>query len=269
MPNWCENFITFMSNGTPEGSAAIKTFHKKLNEIFEIECLDGCIWEDEIEAYLLCSQYGKLFEYNMSSTTGFRTRGYVTNISDLNYDSFHVCSYDAWSANNAFWYSLITILYGDLITFSYIANEPGMGLFYTNDRGFLPRYRLFLECGIRPLMKVPGAWDTRYSDNLFHFLDRNNPYVMIPSPEYTDWTDSYSYGIQLEMDGEEDDIIAECEDYIFGEEKPDINDIYDLETELNKIDKKMNVCVDEYRYSRIDLEDEINRNKLYKNLGGE
>ena len=30
MPNWCDNTLTFMSNGTPEGDIALQDFHNKI-----------------------------------------------------------------------------------------------------------------------------------------------------------------------------------------------------------------------------------------------
>lgn len=249
MPNWCENYITFMSNGTPEGNLALQDFH---NKIINTPKYNGRIWESIIESYCF-DQCNGLFEYQNKIPT--YKRGYVVNISDINFDIFHVTTYDAWVANNAFWYYLIKRLYGnnDLITFTFMATEPGMELYYTNDLGVLPRYNLdvFAENGMEDLMKIPAAWDYSNSESLFMFLNNENPFVNRYRP-YNNMN-KYAFGFYLSSEGDEDDIISNCEEYIFDKDMPDITNIEQL---TNKIkDMGLNASMNEFEY--VDLEDEL------------
>ena len=242
MPNWCENYITFMSNGTPEGDLALQDFY---NKIVNTPKYNGLIWESSIESFCF-DQCNGLFEYQ-NKIPAYK-RGYIANISDINFGTFHVVTCDAWIANNAFWYYLIKRLYGNnnLITFTFMATEPGMELYYTNDPGVLPRYNLdvCIENGMEDLMKIPAAWDYSNSENnLFMFLNNQNPFVNI-----------YPYfDFYLSSEGDEDDIISDCEKYIFGKEMPDITNIEQL---TNKI-KDMGLDVSMNEFECVDLEDEI------------
>lgn len=254
MPNWCENYLTFMHNGTPEGEVALRDFHDRIIKAGRAYNIEGehC-WECDIEDYSY-DQCNGLFQYQDKLPVS--KRGYITHISDINYGCFHMVTYDAWAANNAFWVLLLNRLYGNLITFTYQASEPGMGLYYTNDMGMLPRYNVDVYTdGLENLMSIPTAFNT--NDNLFMCLNTQNPYVGYPRRLYdysTKWgkPSIYDFDFHMIVEGDDDEVISECEDYVFGKEMSEISKIDDIKQHLPD-----NVDIDINEFDYVTLEDEV------------
>lgn len=260
MPNWCENYLIFMSNGTPQGDLAIQDFHDKLINASKCRNKYGKLWEYDAESFI----FGLDACNGLYKEIPFPKRGYITDITDVNYNSFHVVSYDAWAANNSFWLVLLNTIYGDLISFTYIASEPGVGFYYTNDTGFLPRYnaKIYTD-NISELMNIPGAWNPDLSDNLFKYLNTDNPYIDCTAIRNNA---IYPY-MYFDSEGDSDEVIEAFKDYIFGEDLSDIKDIPDL---INKLENsKINYNLNDYEY--IPLEDEVRQsiifNEVMKNNG--
>lgn len=255
MPNWCENYLTFMDNGTPEGEIALRDFHDRIKasyNVYKNSENDYC-WECDIENYSYDLSNG-LFQYQ--DKLPVNKRGYIEYVSDINNGCFHMATYDAWSANNAFWILLLNRLYGNMITFTYQASEPGMGLYYTNDKGLLPRYNVGIYTnGLENLMSIPTAFNT--NDNLFMYLNIQNPYVGYPTTSYnysTKWDkpNKYDFDFHMIIEGDEDTVITECEDYVFGKEMPGITKIDDIKQHLSD---NVDVDIDEFMY--VSLESEV------------
>ena len=255
MPNWCENYLTFMHNGTPEGEIALRDFHDRIMNSSNVykSSENNYSWECYIEDYSYDQSNG-LFQYQ--DKLPVRKRGYIEHISDINYGCFHMVTYDAWAANNAFWVLLLNRLYGNLITFTYQASEPGMGLYYTNDMGMLPRYNVGVYTdGLENLMSIPTAFNT--NDNLFMCLNTQNPYVGYPRRPYdysTKWgkPSIYDFDFHMIVEGDDDEVIAECEDYVFGKEMPEISKIDDIKQHLPD-----NVDIDINEFDYVTLEGEV------------
>lgn len=254
MPNWCENCITFMHNGTPEGEVALRDFHDRIIKAGRAYNIEGkYCWECDVEDYSY-DQCNGLFQYQ--DKLPVHKRGYIEHISDINYGCFHLVTYDAWAANNAYWVLLLNRLYGNLITFTYIASEPGMGLYYTNDNGMLPRYNVGVYTnGLENLMVLPNTFNT--TDNLFMCLNTQNPYIGYPRVSY-DYSKKwgkphiYDFNFRMFVEGDDDEVIAECEDYVFGKEMPEISKIDDIKQHLPD-----NVDININEFSYVPLEDEI------------
>lgn len=254
MPNWCENCITFMHNGTPEGEVALRDFHDRIIKAGRAYNIEGeYCWECDVEDYSY-DQCNGLFQYQ--DKLPVHKRGYIEHISDINYGCFHLVTYDAWAANNAYWVLLLNRLYGNLITFTYIASEPGMGLYYTNDNGMLPRYNVGVYTnGLENLMVLPNTFNT--TDNLFMCLNTQNPYIGYPRVPY-DYSKKwgkphiYDFNFRMFVEGDDDEVIAECEDYVFGKEMPEISKIDDIKQHLPD-----NVDININEFSYVPLEDEI------------
>ena len=270
MPNWCNNALTFMSNGTPEGDIALQDFHNKIiqskgyiKNSFKLGEYDyEYTWESGIED-ISFDQSNGLFEF--CDKIDFPKRGYITFISDINYGTFHVVTQDAWSPNVIFWYYLLKKMYGDLITFNYIAYEPNMGIYCTNDPGVLPRRNLIVHAHGNELINIPTAWDLDNSIGPFMHLNTNNPNIY----EFLNYPTS-GFEFDLEVDGDDDEIIACCEDNIFGHSLPNVNDVYDLQKELSKIGltKNINIFMNDYVYSSIEKDIEWSH-KLKQFVKGE
>lgn len=253
MPNWCENYLTFMHNGTPEGEVALRDFHDRIIKAGRAYNIEGehC-WECDVEDYSYDQSNG-LFQYQ--DKLPVHKRGYIEYISDIYFGSFHMITYDAWSANNAFWVLLLNRLYGNLITFTYQASEPGMGLYYTNDMGMLPRYNVGVYTdGLENLMSIPTAFNT--NDNLFMCLNTQNPYIGYRRTPYdykNNWKPShYDFNFLMIVEGDDDEVIAECEDYIFGKEMSEISKVDDIKQHLPD-----NVDIDINEFDYVPLEDEV------------
>ena len=267
MPNWCNNTLTFMSNGTPEGDIALQDFHNKIIQTkgyinpFKFGGYDSeYTWECDVED-ISFDQSNGLFEF--CDKIDFPKRGYITFISDINYGVFHVVTQDAWSPNVIFWYYLLKRMYGDLITFNYIAYEPNMGIYCTNDPGVLPRRNLIVHAHGNELINIPTAWDLDNSIGPFMHLNTNNPNIY----EFLNYPTS-GFEFDLEVDGDDDEIIACCEDNIFGHSLPNVNDVYDLQKELSKIGltTNINIFMNDYVYSSVeeDIEWEHKLNQFIK-----
>ena len=257
MPNWCENCLTFMSNGTPEGGIALRDFHDRIIKAYAYRAYnngDKNMWECDIEDYSY-DQCNGLFQYQ--DKLPVHKRGYITHITDINFDCFHMISYDAWAANNAYWVLLLNRLYGNLITFTYQASEPGMGLYYTNDMGLLPRYNVGIYTnGLENLMNIPAAFNT--NDNLFMCLNTQNPYIgNYGRNDYkNNWSkpSQYDFDFHMIVEGNDDEVISKCEDYVFGKEMPNISKINDIKQQLPD---NVDVDIDEFDY--VPLEDEVSQ----------
>lgn len=178
MANWCETYLTFQSNGTEEGNQALVDFHNKLSCIaLNTKCIDleghwiNTLWEQDVEDYIMPkidSLKGKSINANK--------RGYIGYMTDINYHTFHVVCYDAWTPNVDFWYILTTALYPKgLIEILYQATEPGCDIFLTNDRGLLPRYHMNVSIeGITNLLNFPGMFNQQLSYGPFMYLDNQD-----------------------------------------------------------------------------------------------
>lgn len=202
MPNWCENFMTIFSDGTPEGIQALQDFHTKLLRLTEIfKGNEQWNTQNNIFQQQGYRDYRYIWEVDVEQFFGLQIndvskRGYIMSISDINIDNFVIDCDDAWSANVSFWYILIQTLYNGKLHFTYQASEPGMCLYYTNDRGLLPRYVLNMYVDTEELINFPNLWD--YSNPLFPCLNRNHPNIMCPK-DYP-YLDDY-------IEGDEDEVI--------------------------------------------------------------
>lgn len=262
MPNWCENVLRFEHNGTPEGALALQDFYNKIQAAYayaEAKNNPWGTWECYIEDAMY-NQSNGLFQY--MGGVQMPKRGYIEMISDINFDCFHMVTQDAWSANNAFWYVLLTNLYGNLITFTYQASEPGMGCYYTNDAGMLPRFNVNMCVeDLNGLMQIPDVWDKENSYGPFMCLDNSHGYVQRPTGKPFGYTNNwdrpnpYHFGIDMNVEGDEDDVLSQFEEH-FGEliKSNNINSIDNLANITNG-DKGIYVNVGEFEY--VPLEDDI------------
>lgn len=180
MPNWCNNFITFWSDGTPEGNAGLKDLNNKIlyvsNLVNEWEkmklfksiqnCFSSyCVWE----CYL--AEYG----YGLKIDT--EQRGYITFCDEIDPEHdehFSIECEDAWAPNIGFWNYLLNYAYAGHITFTYMASEPGMCVYSTNDPSVLPRYSGHIVTeNLEQLKEFDKIWDNSYNP-LFQYLIPNN-----------------------------------------------------------------------------------------------
>lgn len=157
MPNWCNNFLTFFGDGTPEGLAAIKDMHSRIMKVQEmmgiiknVPSYGTDIWEVYI------AKYGYGVDINVYQ------RGYlifVDNVDEV-HQELKIETEDAWSPNIAFWYALTHYFYRDHVTFFFQASEPGMQIYETNDEGLLPRYsvQLYAE-GVDECLEYDKLWN--------------------------------------------------------------------------------------------------------------
>lgn len=131
-----------------------------------------------------------------------------------------------------------------------------MGLYYTNDMGMLPRYNVGVYTdGLENLMSIPTAFNT--NDNLFMCLNTQNPYVGYRRRPYdysTKWgkPSIYDFDFHMIVEGDDDEVIAECEDYVFGKEMPEISKIDDIKQHLPD-----NVDIDINEFDYVTLEGEV------------
>lgn len=239
MPNWCENFMTIFSDGTPEGMTALQDFHSKLLQLTEIfKGNEQWNTQNNIFQQQGYRDYRYVWEVDVEQYFGLQInnvekRGYIRNISNINIDNFIIDCDDAWSANVAFWYILIQTLYNGKLQLKYQASEPGMGLYYTNDRGLLPRYVLNMFADSEELINFPNLWD--YSNPLFPCLNRNHPSLMYHPSDYPYISDY--------VEGDEDEVIEYYAD--------SYND--NCETLSDIVSSGGYVHIDEYIYEPIEL----------------
>lgn len=231
MPNWCETTISFDGRDTEEGKRALEDFY---NKIVETNGNEHCIvFEEMIEKHIVDTMT-PLYPYNNNENK----RGYIAWINDINYNSFTIVCEDAWTPNIKFWDKLIRSFYGDdKIDIRYQAYEPGMGLFWTNDEGLLPRYNFdFTAYGLKEIMKLPGMFDPSRSYGPFMFLDSSNNCF-----NYTNYNKDIVGYVNFITDGDEDDVLGYIEECNLGK----YNTIEQAEHELNKVGT---AYVNEFKY---------------------
>ena len=209
MPNWCNNFITFWSDGTPEGDVGLKDLNNKIGQTFSLvrdwgkmklfERIPNCYaWYNAWECYLAEYMYGIHIDCYQ--------RGYITFCEDLEpgRDHFNVECDDAWSPNIGFWQTLLNYAYCGHITFTYQASEPGMEIYQTNDSGLLPRYSAYIYAsGIDRMREFDKIWDDSYSKTFQCLIPAEGVY-------------NGKYGVALEVDlleGDEDEILMNIDEY--------------------------------------------------------
>jgi hypothetical protein len=209
MPNWCNNFITFWSDGTPEGNLGLKDLNDKIGQVFNLvrewknmklfQSIPNCYASyDPWECYLADYMYGIRIDCYQ--------RGYITFCEDLDpgQDHFNVECDDAWSPNIGFWYYLLNYAYGGHVTFTYQASEPGMCIFETNDQGLLPRYSALIYAeGINQMMEFDKIWDDSYSKTFQYLIPSEGVY-------------NGKYGVSLEcnlIEGDEDEVLMNIDEY--------------------------------------------------------
>lgn len=191
MPNWCNNFMQFFHNGTPEGELALKDFHDRIALAIQKSTDPYATWEADIE-----KEFGICIQNTLK-------RGYVAYLDEISNGAFYIECEDAWNANLGFWYTLIKYMYGDKLDFTYQASEPGMCYFYTNNQGLLPRYSLNIYAETKDLIRLPNVWDT--SGGLFWELNRSHPNVFISPLNGRINVDDF-------VEGDEDEIIEHFAD---------------------------------------------------------
>ncbi len=232
MPNWCNNFITFLSDGTPEGNCALVDLHNKIEQVAklvqQIHLGSGDLWE----VYLAKLGYGV--------DISCYQRGYIYYISDIVGNvEFSIECYDAWSPNIQFWQALLYYFYQNRISFTFQASEPGMQIYETNDLGVLPRYTVNIYAeGVDELLTFDKLWN--WDNPLFPRIDNEyvdnsqGQWIKYPcSPlfdengnrkYYDRWVEPRVY-YWNEFEGDEDEIISETEELITLQPFETIDDI--------------------------------------------
>lgn len=242
MPNWCETTITFDGIDNEEGKRALEDFYNKIHDALNYyvkkhnntNCTYHEIFEEMVEEYIVDTMT-PLYTYVNNNNK----RGYITWMQDnINYNTFSIVCDDAWSPNVEFWDTLIRAFYGDdKISIRYVASEPGMGLFHTNDEGLLPRYRFnFYTQNFKDIMNIPGMFDPSRSYGPFMFLDSSNECL-----NYTNYNKDMIGFIDCEVEGEEDYVLEYIEECNLG----NYDNIEQARTELNKVG---DAYVDEFQY---------------------
>ena len=231
MPNWCNNFITFWSDGTPEGNSALIDLHNKMNQVYNLMrqiCPEnGDLWE----VYL--AKYGYGVEISCYQ------RGYIYWVSDIvgNGEEFSIECNDAWSPNIQFWQALLCYFYQNRVSFTFQASEPGMQIYETNDWGLLPRYNVNIYAeGVDELLAFDKLWNL---DNpLFPRIDSdyvNNcsgQWVKYPCSGFHDkycnrWIEPKVY-YWNELDGDEDEVISDLKELITLQPFETIDDVGEI-----------------------------------------
>lgn len=248
MPNWCNNYLTFNSDGTPEGDMALQDLHDKIVNtqklMSQLRANQPYGGSDLWEVHLAHFGYGVDIDCYQ--------RGYIFFISDVEYGIFHVETDDAWSPNITFWNLLISYFYGDKINFTFQACEPGMGIYETNDPGLLPRYVVDLYPDtVDNMLKLDKVWD--WSNPLFPRLDSDRADVseskFIPTGydynetpyKVTGWEYYIGRPFMYEStEGDEDECLEYLEDYVT------INENDTIESVEERLDGLM--CVHQYEY---------------------
>ena len=230
MPNWCNNFITFWSDGTPEGNSALIDLHNKMNQVYNLMrqiCPEnGDLWE----VYL--AKYGYGVEISCYQ------RGYIYWVSDIvgNGEEFSIECNDAWSPNIQFWQALLCYFYQNRVSFTFQASEPGMEIYETNDWGILPRYNVNIYAeGVDELLVLDKLWN--WDNPLFPRIDNDmvcnahGQWVKYPSfhvngkTEYHDrWIEPTAY-YWNEFEGSDEEVISETEELITLQPFETIDDI--------------------------------------------
>ena len=217
MPNWCNNFITFWSDDTPEGDAALKDLHDKIEWTSELvnEWRKGDLFNKTpncYSSYETWEVYLAKYAYGIDIDT--YCRGYITYVEEYDENKSYFCieTEDAWSPNNGFWMTLLQYAYQGHIYFTFQASEPGMQIYETNDPAMLPRYTACISTDESELIKYDKCWD--FSNPLFPYLIPND---YIHSPRiYTHNSRLDAYGPTLdvyEVEGDEDEILDMLSEY--------------------------------------------------------
>lgn len=262
MPNWCNNFINFWSDGTPEGKACLLDLHNKIvqtNELMKQLNPTGC-YGDLWEVYLANYGYGVKIDCYQ--------RGYIFYIGDISCDGeeFSIETDDAWSPNIQFWVALLQYFYQNHITFTFQASEPGMGIYETNDPSMLPRYSVDIAAnGVDELLQFSGLWD--WSNPLFPHItseyvqNRGGGWIQYPvyscdgnPPSNFSRYISPSVEFYDSYEGDEDDIVDYLGNLIT--HKP-INSIADV-ADINGL------YINEWQY--VDTDEIINSEKVCNSL---
>jgi len=186
MPNWCNNFITFWSDGTPEGNCALIDLHNKMEQVAKLMqqiCPEN---RDLWEVYLA--------KYGYGVDISCYQRGYIYWISDIvgNGEEFSIECEDAWAPNIQFWQALLCYFYQNRVSFTFQASEPGMQIYETNDWGILPRYNVNIYAeGVDELLNFDKLWN--WDNPLFPRID--NDYVDNAQGEWTNYPHFHENGI--------------------------------------------------------------------------
>lgn len=247
MPNWCGVYYTLMGVG-PDGHNAITDLHTKLNTLWKQKSC-GELWWVDVEEYLLGTN---VFRIPCSK------RGYIIDISDLNFDTFHIVCDDAWSANAAHLYSLLGMLYGNAIQINYIATEPGMCLFYTNDRGMLPRYNCngYMEIPFHEALSNPLFFKPMANNPCFVEKQDVQDYIFYPH-RFSD-----NVGIDLyDIEGDEDYVIEEVSRALNLDDTK-FETIDDLVKTADKYG--LELSVDEFKY--VPIEDLVEEERRFNEI---
>lgn len=232
MPNWCNNIITFWSDGTPEGNCALVDLHNKMEQVAklvqQIHLGSGDLWE----VYLAKLGYGV--------DISCYQRGYIYWISDIVGNvEFSIECYDAWSPNIQFWQALLCYFYQNRVSFTFQASEPGMQIYETNDWGVLPRYNVNIYAeGVDELLAFDKLWN--WDNPLFPRIDNdcvNNsqgqwikyPYSPVfdedGNRKYYDRWFMPTVNYYNEFEGDEDEVISDLKDLITLQPTDTIDDV--------------------------------------------
>ena len=230
MPNWCNNFITFWSDGTPEGNCALADLHNKMEQVAKLMqqiCPEN---RDLWEVYLA--------KYGYGVDISCYQRGYIYWVSDIvgNGEEFSIECNDAWAPNIQFWQALLYYFYQNRVSFTFQASEPGMQIYETNDPGILPRYNvnIYVE-GVDKLLVFDKLWN--WDNPLFPRIDNDmvcntqGQWGKYPrfhvngNTEYYDrWIEPMVY-YWNEIEGDEDEVISETEELITHQQFETIDDV--------------------------------------------
>jgi len=232
MPNWCNNLITFWSDGTPEGNCALVDLHNKMEQVAklvqQIHLGSGDLWE----VYLAKLGYGV--------DISCYQRGYIYYISDIVGNvEFSIECYDAWSPNIQFWQALLCYFYQNRVSFTFQASEPGMQIYETNDWGVLPRYNVNIYAeGVDELLAFDKLWN--WDNPLFPRIDNdcvNNSqgqWIKYPCSPVFDEDGNRKYydrwfmptvNYYNEFEGDEDEVISDLKDLITLQPTDTIDDV--------------------------------------------
>ena len=232
MPNWCNNIITFWSDGTPEGNCALVDLHNKMEQVAklvqQIHLGSGDLWE----VYLAKLGYGV--------DISCYQRGYIYYISDIVGNvEFSIECYDAWSPNIQFWQALLCYFYQNRVSFTFQASEPGMQIYETNDWGVLPRYNVNIYAeGVDELLAFDKLWN--WDNPLFPRIDNdcvNNSqgqWIKYPCSPLFDEDGNRKYydrwfmptvNYYNEFEGDEDEVISDLKDLITLQPTDTIDDV--------------------------------------------
>ena len=232
MPNWCNNLITFWSDGTSEGNCALVDLHNKMEQVAKLvqqfHLGSGDLWE----VYLAKLGYGV--------DISCYQRGYIYYISDIVGNvEFSIECYDAWSPNIQFWQALLCYFYQNRVSFTFQASEPGMQIYETNDWGVLPRYNVNIYAeGVDELLAFDKLWN--WDNPLFPRIDNdcvNNSqgqWIKYPCSPVFDENGNRKYydrwfmptvNYYNEFEGDEDEVIDDLKELITLQPTDTIDDV--------------------------------------------